>query len=100
MYVPSDLPLFNSDIESEELIPASVVDWRERASKADAFIFSTCEYNFSISAALKNAIDWASRGPKGNLFNDKPAAVVGAGGGAGSLRAQEHLRDIGGAIRY
>ena len=52
------------------------------------------EYNYSISAALKNCIDWASRGPKGNLFNDKPAAIVGAGGGEGTLRAQMHFRDI------
>ena len=43
---------------------------------------------------MKNAIDWASRGPKGNLFNDKSAAVIGSGGGFGSLRAQMHLRDI------
>ena len=56
--------------------------------------FHLGEYNFSMSGALKNAIDWASRGPKGNLFNDKPAAVIGSGGGFGSLRAQMHLRDV------
>lgn len=43
---------------------------------------------------MKNAIDWASKGPDGNLFNDKAAAVAGAGGGAGTLRAQNHLRDV------
>ena len=42
---------------------------------------------------MKNAIDWASRGPNGNLFNDKPGLVVSAGGGVGGLRSQEHLRD-------
>jgi len=88
-----DLPLFNQDMENSEL-PASILEYRERIQRADMFLFSVCEHNFSVSAAMKNAIDWASRGPNGNLFNDKPAAVIGAGGGAGSLRAQEHLRDI------
>lgn len=113
IFVP-DLPLFNQDLETS---PGDLVlAWQERCAKADAFIFATCEYNYSISGALKNAIDWASRGPAGteqyimayllsivmppsffsagNLFNDKAAAVVSAGGGVGGLRAQMHLRDI------
>jgi chromate reductase, NAD(P)H dehydrogenase (quinone) len=91
--VPHDLPLFNQDLESAEL-PATVTAFRQRLKLADGFIFAANEYNYSISGALKNAIDWGSRGPEGNLFNDKPAAVVSAGGGAGGLRAQNHLRDI------
>jgi chromate reductase len=90
--VPGDLPLFNQDTENEP--PESVVNFRARVKRADTFLLATCEYNYSISGVLKNAIDWASRGPDGNLFNDKPAAMVG-GGGAGSLRAQNHMRDIG-----
>lgn len=89
-----DLPLFNQDIERPELIPASVVEFRSRLKAADCFIFSLCEYNFSLSGAAKNAIDWGSRGPDGNLFDDKAAAVVGAAGGAGGLRATNHFRDI------
>lgn len=89
-----DLPIFNQDIEAPEILPQSVFEFRQKIKKADAFIFATCENNFSVSAAMKNAIDWASRGPDGNLFNGKAAAVVGAGGGAGSLRAQNHFRDI------
>lgn len=91
LFVPSDLPLVNIDLMADGF-PATVVAWRERAAKADAFLFGTCEYNFSLSAALKNAIDWASIGD--NLFKDKPAAIVSAGGGAGGLRAVQHLRDI------
>lgn len=94
LIVPGDLPLFNQDIEGPDVIPASVVAYRQRVKAADAFVFATCENNFSVSAPMKNAIDWASRGPDGNLFNDKAAAVVGAGGGVGSMRAQNHLRDI------
>ena len=74
--------------------PASVIAFREALKKADAFVFATCEYNFSLSAAMKNALDWGSRGDGGNLFDDKPAAVVSAGGGTGGLRAQQHIRDI------
>eukprot|EP01039_Chlorochromonas_danica_P003396 gene3396-3721_t len=92
--VPGDLPLFNQDIEAPEVLPAPVKDFRARVKAADAFIFAAPENNFSVSAALKNAIDWASRGPDGNLFGDKPAGIVGGGGGAGGLRAQNHLRDI------
>lgn len=47
-----------------------------------------------MSGAVKNAIDWGSRGPDGgNLFNDKPAAVVSAGAGVGGMRAAQHFRD-------
>ena len=52
IYVPGDLPLFNQDIEAGPL-PASVEAWRELAHQADAFIFATNEYNFSISGVLK-----------------------------------------------
>jgi chromate reductase len=49
---------------------------------------------FACEGVVKNAIDWGSRGPEGgNLFNDKPAAVVSAGGGVGGMRAAQHLRD-------
>eukprot|EP00670_Eutreptiella_braarudii_P003177 CAMPEP_0174292272 /NCGR_PEP_ID=MMETSP0809-20121228/34876_1 /TAXON_ID=73025 ORGANISM="Eutreptiella gymnastica-like, Strain CCMP1594" /NCGR_SAMPLE_ID=MMETSP0809 /ASSEMBLY_ACC=CAM_ASM_000658 /LENGTH=145 /DNA_ID=CAMNT_0015392223 /DNA_START=120 /DNA_END=554 /DNA_ORIENTATION=- len=88
-----DLPLFNKDVEDAGA-PASVIAFREALKKADAFVFATCEYNFSLSAAMKNALDWGSRGDGGNLFDDKPAAVVSAGGGTGGLRAQQHIRDI------
>ena len=52
------------------------------------------EYNFGTTAALKNAIDWASQGPLGNCFNDKPALLVSAGGGIGGIRSQMHVRDM------
>lgn len=93
IYVPGDLPLFNQDLE-KGTVPDSVQEFRSKCLKADAFIFSLCEYNFSLSAAAKNAIDWGSRGPEGNVFDDKSAAVVTAGGGDGGLRAQQHFRDI------
>jgi chromate reductase len=57
-------------------------------------MFGATEYNCGISGAFKNAIDWGSRGDKdGNLFNEKPSGMIGAGGGMGSLRSQNAIRD-------
>jgi chromate reductase, NAD(P)H dehydrogenase (quinone) len=90
-----DLPLFNNDLETPDKLPASVTEYRNRLRAADCFLFGLSEYNFSISGPAKNAIDWGSRGADGgNLFNDKAAAVVSAGGGLGGIRATNHFRDI------
>lgn len=89
-----DLPLFNQDLERPDLVPEAVKEYRQRLKAADAFLFGLSEYNFSMSGAAKNAIDWGSRGADGgNLFNDKAAAVVSAGGGVGGQRAAAHFRD-------
>ena len=62
---------------------------------ADAILFATPEYNYSVPGVLKNAIDWVSRA-KPQPFAGKPAAVMGASPGAlGTGRAQYHLRQIG-----
>ena len=88
------LPLFNQDDEKDA--PPTVAAFRASLEPADGFLFAACEYNSSISAALKNAIDWGSRGK--NLFNNKAAAIMGSGGYAGTTRAQGHMRDIAAAI--
>jgi chromate reductase len=88
----ADIPLYNSDIEAEGW-PDAVRDFRERIAAADALLIATPEYNFSVSGVLKNAIDWASRPPDSPLTN-KPLAMMGTGGGFGTLRSQMHLRDI------
>ena len=86
------LPMFNPD--SEKPFPEAVLDFRTRLAQADAVLIATPEYNSSISAALKNAIDWASRSPNAPL-NGKPVAIMGAStGNFGTLRAQLHLRQI------
>lgn len=94
--VPSDLPLFSQDLENDADYPESVKHFRDRLKRADFFLFAVSEHNYSISSSLKNAIDWGSRGQDGgNLFNDKVAGIISAGGAEGGLRAQNHLRDIG-----
>jgi chromate reductase, NAD(P)H dehydrogenase (quinone) len=86
-----DFPLYNPDI----LIPEVVNKFKQDIREADAILFSTAEYNYSIPAVLKNAIDWASRPYGDNSFDDKPAAIMSESTGliSGS-RAQYHLRQI------
>jgi len=87
----SSLPLFNSDKEGDNT-PESVKEFRTAVKNADGVLFACPENNYSVSAALKNALDWGSRGD--NVWNGKPAAVMGTGGGAGTARAQLALRQI------
>ena len=86
------LPMFNPD--NEKPFPEVVVEFRTRLAQANALLIATPEYNSSISGALKNAIDWASRPPR-QPFNGKPVAIMGVStGNFGTLRAQLHLRQI------
>jgi len=87
------IPPFNED---HEQTPAEkVVQFKGRIRAADAILFSTAEYNYSISGVLKNAIDWASRPYGDNAWKGKPAAIMGASMGLqGTARAQYHLRQV------
>ncbi len=85
------LPFYNQDVEDEA--PPEVDEFRRKVAGADALLFAVTEYNYSMSAVLKNAIDWASRPMATSALKGKPAAVMGASGGAfGSVRAQLHFR--------
>jgi chromate reductase len=87
------IPLYNEDVRAAGY-PPPVAALREAIRGADALLFATPEYNYSVSGVLKNAIDWASRPPDVPLL-DKPAAVMGASTGLnGTVRAQFHLRQI------
>ena len=86
------IPFYNQDIEDKGL-PDSVSQMVEAMNSSDAFLFACPEYNFSIPPVLKNAIDWASRQDPSPIA-EKPVAIMGVGGGAGSGRAQQHLRQV------
>lgn len=88
----SGIPLFNQDHEHDP--PAAVHEFKAKISGADALLFAVPEYNYSIPGVLKNAIDWASRPVATQPFNNKPAAIAGAGGRFGTVRAQLHFRQI------
>lgn len=87
------IPVFNQD---DEMAPsASVLAFKKQILAADAILFATPEYNYSVPGALKNAIDWASRPYGDNVWQGKPAAIMGASvGSLGTARAQYHLRQI------
>mmetsp|Transcript_12540 Transcript_12540/g.27043 ORF Transcript_12540/g.27043 Transcript_12540/m.27043 type:complete len:227 (+) Transcript_12540:160-840(+) len=92
----SGLPLYNDDLwqgrSDDSALPEAVRKMRAQIASADAVLFANCEYNLSISSVLKTALDWGSKNP--NVFTGKAAAIMGAGGGAGTARASAHLRNI------
>ncbi|KAI3758720.1 hypothetical protein L6452_06291 [Arctium lappa] len=89
----SPLPMLNTDLEVDGKYPPVVEDFRRKILQSDCFLFASPEYNYSVTAPLKNALDWASRPP--NVWANKPAAIVSSGGGFGGGRSQYHLRQIG-----
>ncbi len=87
----SEVPFYNADLSTK---PAAVDKLLAQMATADALVLACPEYNYSIAPALKNALDWASREPNNALLAGKPAAILGAGGGMGTSRAQYHLRQV------
>jgi chromate reductase len=87
-----DLPLYNQDLETEHP-PEPWTRLRDRIRAADAVLFATPEYNRSVPAVLKNAIDVGSRPAGKAAWNGKPGAVVSVSPGAlGAFGANHHLR--------
>ncbi|HEY5900618.1 MAG TPA: NADPH-dependent FMN reductase [Burkholderiales bacterium] len=92
-----DLPLFNQDVFDAGL-PEPVKRFRAEVAAADGVLIASPEYNFSVTAALKNAIDWASR-PPNQSWQDKPIALFSVSGGPlGGARVQYDLRRILGQL--
>jgi chromate reductase len=87
-----DLPMYNQDLETESP-PGQWTTFRERIRRADAVLFATPEYNRSMPAVMKNAIDVGSRPRQTSAWNGKPGAVVSVSTGAiGGFGANQHLR--------
>jgi chromate reductase len=74
------MPLYDGDLEQKDGLPEGAVRFRERIAKAEALLIATPEYNHSIPGTLKNAIDWASRGPD-QPFRGKVVLLMGASPG-------------------
>jgi len=87
------IPCFNQDDELQP--PAKIIELKTQVRAADAILFVTPEYNYSIPGVLKNAIDWASRPYGDSAWTGKPVAIMGASIGMfGTARAQYHLRQV------
>jgi chromate reductase len=89
----SQIPIYDGDLEAN--MPESVLNFKKQIEAADAVLFSSPEYNYSIPGGLKNAIDWASRPYGNNSFEGKAGAIMGASiGMIGTARMQYHLRQV------
>jgi chromate reductase, NAD(P)H dehydrogenase (quinone) len=89
----SGLPMINQDLEAD--LPQSVRELHDHIRSADAVLFATPEYNRSYSPVVKNAIDWGSRPLGNNLWDGKPAAVIGCSPyNLGGFGAVNHLRQV------
>ncbi len=89
----SKLPLYNQDLEHD--LPEAVKDLKKKIRSADAILIATPEHNYSVTAVLKNAIEWGNRPSRDASWSGKPAAVISASTGLrGGVRAQLHLRQI------
>jgi NAD(P)H-dependent FMN reductase len=88
-----ELPFYNQDIDNEGDVPAAVTALRTAAADADAALVVTPEYNGSIPAVIKNAIDWLSRPYGDSALKDKPLAVIGGSMGRyGGVWAHDETR--------
>ncbi|MHC5596496.1 MAG: NADPH-dependent FMN reductase [Nostoc sp.] len=98
------LPLFDEDLEAQEGLPANARTFKDLLISHQGLLIASPEYNSSLTAVLKNAIDWASR-PAPNeaplaAFVGKVATIMSASPGAiGGLRGLVHLRSILGNIK-
>jgi chromate reductase len=86
------LPFYNQDLETDPP-PAPWATFRQRVKAADAVLFVTPEYNRSVPAVLKNALDVGSRPYGASVWDRKPGAIVSSSPGAiGGFGANHHLR--------
>ena len=98
------MPLYDGDLEAKEGLPPGAKEFKKLMLEHAGLLISSPEYNSSVSAVLKNAIDWASRSEPGEAplaaFAGKAAGLAAASPGAlGGLRGLVHLRAILGNIQ-
>jgi chromate reductase, NAD(P)H dehydrogenase (quinone) len=86
------IPLYNGDVE-EQGDPKAVTAFKQAIAQADGVLMATPEYNHGVPGVMKNAVDWASRPPRGAALSGKPVGIIGASPGmTGSARGQSQLR--------
>ena len=98
------LPIFDEDLEAKEGAPPNALKLKELFVSHHGLLISAPEYNSSITAVLKNTIDWISRPVKNEpplaAFAGKYATLMAASPGAlGGLRGLVTVRSILGNIK-
>jgi chromate reductase, NAD(P)H dehydrogenase (quinone) len=89
----SKFPIFSQDIELNP--PGEVTTFKEKIKRADSILIASPEHNYTITAMLKNAIEWGNRPPEDNSWSGKPAAIISASTSQrGGVRGQLHLRQV------
>ena len=73
------VPIYNADVEAKG-VPQDAAALRDAIKNADGVVIACPEYNGTMSAAIKNAVEWASRPPE-NLLRDRVFFVMGTGPG-------------------
>ncbi|MDX1393638.1 MAG: NADPH-dependent FMN reductase [Gemmatimonadota bacterium] len=93
-----DMPFYNRDVEDRG-DPEPVTALKEAVRSADLVVIATPEYNQSLPAVTKNAVDWASRPPKPQAWDGKPVAILGTSPGRlGTVSSQRTLRETLSAV--
>lgn len=88
-----NLPLYNQDYDDENRVPAEYTTFRNTMKEIDAVLFVTPEYNRSVPAVLKNALDVGSRPYGASVWSGKPAAIISQSPGQlSAFGANHHLR--------
>ena len=88
-----DLPIYNQDFDDNNEVPEAYTTFRNEVKQLDAFIFITPEYNRSVPAVLKNALDVGSRPYGKSVWDGKPGAIFSNSPGVvGGFGANHHLR--------
>lgn len=93
------MPLYDGDLEQQQGLPSNAQKLKDLMLSHQGFLISAPEYNSSISAVLKNTIDWVSRPAAGEeplaCFKGKVAGIMSTSpGGLGGLRGLVHVRAI------
>jgi chromate reductase len=89
----STLPMYNQDFDDDGTPPQEWADFREEVKTLSAVLFVTPEYNRSLPAVLKNALDVGSRPYGQSVWQGKPGGVIGVSPGKlGGFGASQVLR--------
>ncbi len=93
------MPMYDGDIEGSYGLPANAIELKQQMIAHDGFLLSCPEYNSSISAVLKNSLDWVSRPQPGeptpSPFRGKVAALMSASpGNLGGIRGLFTVRQV------